>query len=117
MRRQQLQINGARQGQLKRADFAILDRGSERLGLERSLVALPEQRMHALAQLRQLRLRTLAPKQVATELVLQLLDGASERRLRHIALLCSLGEVQFADRGQEISDLMHFHSSSLSPHG
>ena len=50
------------------------------------------------------------------ELVFELLDGTGERRLCHIALLRSLGEIQLADRRQEISDLMHFHGSSLPPH-
>src|SRR6516162_733216 len=69
--------------------------------------------MHALAKLGQLSLRTLAPKQVAAELVFEVPNGASERRLRHIALFGSPGEIQLTGRRQEISDLLHFHSCSL----
>src|SRR5262249_15023084 len=69
--------------------------------------------MHALAKLGQLSLRTLAPKQVAAELVFELPNGASERRLRHIAPFGSPGEIQLTGRRQEISDLLHFHSCSL----
>ena len=70
--------------------------------------------MHALPKLRQLSLRAFAAKQVAAELVLELLDGPGQRRLRHIALVRGLGEIQLADRRQEISDLMHLHSGILS---
>src|SRR6516162_4606640 len=69
--------------------------------------------MHALAKLGQLSLRTLAPKQVAAELVFEVPNGASERRLRHIAPFGSSGEIQLTGRRQEISDLLHFHSCSL----
>src|SRR5262252_2978682 len=69
--------------------------------------------MHALAKLGQLSLRTLAPKQVAAELVFELPNGASERRLRHIAPFGSPGEIQLTGRREEISDLLHFHSCSL----
>src|SRR5262249_50306126 len=69
--------------------------------------------MHALAKLGQLSLRTLAPKQVAAELVFELPNGASERRLRHIAPFGSPGEIQLTGRRQKISDLLHFHSCSL----
>src|SRR6516165_6513276 len=116
MRRQEVQIERARQRELERTNFATLYGGSKRSGPKRALVALLEQRMHALAELGQLSLRTLAPKQIATELVLELLDGTGERRLCHIALLRSLGEIQLTDRRQEISDLMHFHGSNLPPY-
>src|SRR5215470_12172599 len=69
--------------------------------------------MHALAKLGQLSLRTLAPKQVAAELVFEVHNGASERWLRHIASFGSPGEIQLTGRRQEISDLLHFHSCSL----
>src|SRR5574342_486672 len=110
MRRQQLQIDCARQGELEGSDFAALDRGRQRAGAERAVVTLLQERIQALPELGQLRLRTLAPKQVATQLVLELLDSAGERRLRDVALFGGLGEVQLADGRQEISDLMHFHS-------
>src|SRR6516164_206704 len=67
--------------------------------------------MHALAKLGQLSLRTLAPKQVAAELVFEVPNGASERRLRHIAPFGSPGEIQLTGRRQEISDLLHFHTA------
>src|SRR6516225_3153669 len=69
--------------------------------------------MHALAKLGQLSLRTLAPKQVAAELVFEVHNGASERWLRHIASFGSPGEIQLTGRRQEISDVLHFHSCSL----
>src|SRR5262249_48832146 len=72
-----------------------------------------EQRIHALAELSQLRLRPLAAEQVAAELLLELLDRAGQRGLRDVTFLGSLGEIQLADRRQEISDLMHFHACSL----
>ena len=65
MRCQQPQIDRARQGELERPDFAALEAGSERLRPERALVALLEQRIHALAKLGQPRLRSLAREQVA----------------------------------------------------
>src|SRR3974377_2372412 len=54
-----------------------------------------------------------APKQVAAELVFEVSNGASERRLRHIAPFGSPGEIQLIGRRQEISDVLHFHSCSL----
>src|SRR5262245_52484300 len=105
-----------RQYEPERPDFAALDGGSERPRLERALVASLEVRIHALAELGQLRLRPLAPKQVTAQLVLELLDGPSQRRLRHVALLSGLGEIQLANRSQEISDLMHLHGKASLGH-
>ncbi len=116
MRRQQLQIDRTRQGELERSDLATLDGGRQGARAERTLVALLQERMHALPKLRQLSLRAFAAKQVAAELVLELLDGAGERRLRHVALFGGLGEIELADGRQEISDLMHFHGRALSTH-
>jgi hypothetical protein len=75
---------------------------------------LLEQRIHALGKLGQLGLRPLAPEKVAPELVFELLDGTGQRRLGHVTLLSGLGEIQLADRCQEISDLVHLHSRMLS---
>src|SRR5262249_8581027 len=110
MPRQQLQIDRARQGELERSDLAALDRRRQRPRSEPALVALLEQRIDALAELGQLRLRPLAAEQVAAELLLELLDRAGERGLRDVTFLRSLGEIQLADRRQEISDLVHFHA-------
>jgi len=77
---------------------------------------LLKERIHALAELGQLRLRTLAPKEITAELVLQVLYGAGQRRLRHVAAFRRLGEIQLADGRQEVSDLMHLHSRILSIH-
>ncbi len=55
----------------------------------------------------------LAPEEVATQLFLELLDGARERRLRHVAFFRGPCEIQDARNSQEISDLMHFHRQIL----
>jgi hypothetical protein len=46
----------------------------------RPATPLRQERIHALPKLRQLGLRAFAAKQVAAELVLELLDGATERK-------------------------------------
>ena len=63
-----------------------------------------------------MRSRPLAVEQEAAELVLQELDGARERRLRHVAFLGRAGEIQLLAQGEEIPDLMHFHGDNLSVH-
>jgi hypothetical protein len=57
-----------------------------------------------------------SPKEIAAELVFELLDGPGQRRLRHIARFRHLGEIQLAGRRQEISDLMHLHGKAISAH-
>jgi hypothetical protein len=51
----------------------------------------------------------LAPEQESAELVLQLLDGAGERRLGDVTLLGRAGEVQGLAYREEVADLMHLH--------
>ena len=51
----------------------------------------------------------LAVEQRAAHLVLELLDGAGQRRLRHVTALGGAGEVQVLAEREEIADLMHFH--------
>src|SRR5215813_2965728 len=72
---------------------------------------------HRLAELAQMGSRPLAMEQEPAELVLQQLDGARERRLRHVAFLGRAGEVQLLAQGEEIPDLMHFHGDNLSACG
>ena len=64
--------------------------------------------MHALAELGQLH-RPLATKQIAAEFGLELLDGARQRRLRHVAVIGRAREIQRARYREEISHLVHFH--------
>jgi hypothetical protein len=55
-----------------------------------------------------------ASKQLATEFAFKVLDGTRQGRLCHVAALCSLGQIQrLADR-QEVSDMVHFHSTTLA---
>ena len=56
---------------------------------------------HRLAKLAQMRSRPLAVEEEPAELVLQQLDGARERRLRHVAFLCRPGEVQLLAQGEK----------------
>ena len=51
----------------------------------------------------------LAMKQRAAHLLLELLDGARQRRLRHVAALGGAREIQVLAQSEEITDLMHFH--------
>src|SRR5262249_24990090 len=111
---EEVEADGGRQREPQRADLTALDRGGERTGAQCALVALLEQRQHALPELGQLRLRPLAPEKVPAQLTFELLDGAGERRLGNVALLGRLGEIQLTDRGKEISALVHFHSGDLS---
>jgi hypothetical protein len=78
------------------------------------LVTLPQHGKHALAEFRQMRQCAFATKQLATEFALKVLDGTRQGRLCHVAELCGLGQIQrLADR-QEVSDMVHFHSTTLA---
>jgi hypothetical protein len=78
------------------------------------LVTLPQHGEHALAEFRQMRQCAFATKQLATEFAFKVLDGARQGRLCHAAALCSLGQIQrLADR-QKVSDMVHFHSTTLA---
>src|SRR6516162_8329492 len=114
MAEQWRKLDRAGQGKPQRTDFAALDRRRQRTRPESAFVALLEQRQHAFAEFGQLGLGSFPPKQVAAQLALELLDRAGQRGLRDVALLGCLGEIELAHRRQEISDLMHFHSSNLS---
>ena len=61
------------------------------------------------AQFGQVRVGALAMKQRAAHLLLELLDGARQRRLRHVAALGRAGEIQVLAQREEIADLVHFH--------
>src|SRR5262249_16118543 len=67
-----------------------------------------------MAELGELSLRPLAAKQVSAKLVFQLLDGARQRRLGHVALFGRAGEVPCAGDRQKIPDVMHVHSDPVS---
>jgi hypothetical protein len=69
---------------------------------------LLEQRQHALAKLRQLRLRAHAGT-VATELAFKLPDRAGERGPGNVTFLRGAREIKRARHGEEVADLMHFH--------
>jgi hypothetical protein len=58
----------------------------------------------------------LAVEQRPAQLVLELLDGAGQRRLADVALLRGAGEVEGARESDEIAHLLHFHGvASLAP--
>ncbi len=115
VRRDQRRIDGVRHREPERADFALLDGGSKRAGADGAVVALLQQRQHALAELGELSLRALAPEQIAAELALELADGAGERRLGDVAFLRGAREIEHPRHGEEIADLMHFHEDAPRP--
>ena len=75
--------------------------------VEHLLEARPEQR----AEIGNVGQVALAPEQQAANLVLQLLDGATERRLGDIALLGGPREVAGFANSQEIADVMNVHAA------
>ncbi len=87
----------------ERTDFAALEGGGQRARAVRRLITLLEQRVHALAELGQLRGRPLAPEQVAAEFSLELLDRARQRRLGDVALVGGAREVQRPRDGKEVT--------------
>ena len=58
--------------------------------------------------------RSVAPGLLDRTDLLQMLDRACERRLRHVALSCGLGEAQTLADSQEIPNLMNLHTLFLS---
>ena len=66
-RYQERQVNGMGKSNPERANFTALERRRELSGSGRGVVALLEQRVHAKAELGQLRGRTLAAKKIAAE--------------------------------------------------
>src|SRR4029077_1248413 len=76
------------------------------------LVTLAQHGEHALAKFRQVRQCAFASKQLATEFAFKGLDGTRQSRLCHVAAFCGLGQIQrLADR-QEVSYMVHFHSTT-----
>src|SRR6516164_6651507 len=80
-------------------------------------MALPQQRQHAVAKLGELRMRTLAPKQITAQFLLQLPYSAGQGGLRDVALLGAAREIERAGDRQEISNLVHLHRSRPSRNG
>jgi hypothetical protein len=108
---QQRKIDGMSEGDPQRANLATLEGGGKRPRTGRGLIALLEQRVDALAQLGELR-GPFAPKQVAAQLGLELLDRTRQRRLRHVALGGGAGEIERPRHREKIPDLMHFHDQA-----
>ena len=92
----------------------LMAEASER-ALSGAVVALLQQRQHALTKLGELGLRPLAPEQIAAELALELADGAGERGLGDVALLGGAREIERARHREEVADLMHFHGRCAPP--
>jgi hypothetical protein len=111
-RNEQRQIDRVGQRNSERADLAALECRCQRACADGRLIALLEQRVHALAELGQLCGRPLAPEQV------KLLDRACQRRLRHVTLVGGAREIQRPCHRQEVPHLMHFHDRTpLGPDG
>jgi len=106
--------NRAHDAELERALLEAGEIPGQALRLMRLVVDLLEMRFHHRAELGKMRVRPLAMEQQPAELLLQQLDCARQRRLRDVALLGGLGEVQRICDGQEIADLVHLHSDPLS---
>src|SRR5205085_1534725 len=70
---------------------------------------LLQQRLHLLAELRQMGVGPLAMEKAGAQLGLQRLDGARERRLRHAAAFGRAREVQLLAKREKITDLVQFH--------
>jgi hypothetical protein len=79
------------------------------LGLVGLAVDLLQIRLDGAAELREMRVGTLAVEQGPAELRFQHPDGARERWLADIAAESRTGEIQFVAKRQKITDLMHFH--------
>ena len=62
-----------------------------------------------MAEFGELRMRTLAAEQVATQLVFELADGAGQRRLRDVALFGGPREIKRPCHREQITNLVHFH--------
>src|SRR4029450_12382298 len=109
MRNQERQVDGMGQRDPEGADVAALDGSVKSAPAACRLVALLEQRMHALAEFGQLRGRALTAEQVAAEFGFQLLGGPRRRRLRDVALVGGAREVEYTRHRKEVANLMHLH--------
>ena len=89
----ELDVDGTPQCKTRRADIAALHRSSEVARAERAVVALLEQRQHALPKFSELRGGPFAPEQAAAKLALELCDGARQGRLRDVSFFGGAGEV------------------------
>ncbi len=98
----------------ERANFTALERRRELSRSGRGIVALLEQRVHAKAELGQLRGRTLAAEKIAAEFCLELLDRPRQRRLGDVARVGGAGEVEHTRDGEEVANLMHLHDRALA---
>ena len=63
------------------------------------------------AEIREVRRFALAVKEQSSKLLLEKLDGARQRGLRHIAPLACASEIQLLGHPEEITHLMHFHDN------
>src|SRR5512143_2182453 len=86
MRQDETELDAAGYGELERADFAVIDHGRERAGTLGAVVALLQQRKHALAERGEHGARPLAAEKVAPQFAFQELDRPRQRRLGHMAL-------------------------------
>src|SRR5262249_278468 len=79
-----------------------------------AVVTLLQQRLHALAELSELRMRTFASEEVAAQLLFELPDGTGERRLCYVALFRGAREIKCPCHRQEIANLVLFASNRAS---
>lgn len=107
-------VDHARHAEPQVDNVALLEPGRQLFGRLGRLECSLEVRLHCPSKFRQMSVCALAVEQQAAEFFLKLLDSACQRRLRDIALLRRLGEVQRPADGQEVSDLVHFHGPQLS---
>jgi len=114
MPNEQRQVNRMRKRDPERANFTALERRGELARSGRGIIALLEQRVHAKAELGQLRGRAFAAKKIAAEFCLKLLDRPRQRRLGDIALIRGAGEVEHTRDGEEVANLMHLHDRALA---
>ena len=82
-----------------------------RFGLRHHLLAMRPDQASEVGQMRQV---VLAPQQKSTELLLELVHGAGQRRLGDAAALCRAREVQGLAERQEVAHLMDFHTGRSS---
>jgi hypothetical protein len=70
--------------------------------------------MDHVAKIGEVRRFALAVKKEPAKLLLEKLDRARQRRLRHIAPLACASEIQLLGHREEITNLMHFHDNLTS---
>ena len=87
--------------------------GSFPLGSVHFLENLDRPRQESFAMWRQLGLTFHAIKQSLAQLLLEFQDLLTQRRLRHMTLLCRTREIARARHRHHVSKLMHFHRQFL----